>query len=407
MNYIHIKIGNRCFSINQAWIEILVYGTSYYVINLFLLKFLLNYSIDHDNNDQDNSTSKDSKRKNNNKNKIEIIRGGDDSITNEFLAAILKECFKKDVSYKITHPDLVEKIRSFLKATGAHGIKIVPLSIAVIAVIHQNRNFSITEIGGATLMVDNLPALKKVLFKSAVKGATVALVFGCGVVVLTTPTGKIGLSLIHIITRRTILKVLPALAKSPILQKEFLKLLIGSTFFLAPIHKEIGSAITSLPSIQKTLTRLVINCSDYVEALPADANKQNLKYVESYQKPDNRVIIKGSSDHIICIPERQTIRRTLTTIDTVGGKVIIGKTSRLNKKIRTLEFCEVDYKVPNDKIPELRDFNDVINVETLNKAQKMLSDADLLNEDDFNVLPKEPSIKIRNNYQDLDSTDER
>ena len=114
MSYIHIKIGNRCFSIHQAWIEILVYGTSYYFIHSFLLKFLLDYSIDHDNNKK--NTAKDSKRKNNIKNKIEIIHGGEDSISNEFLAEILKQCCKKDVSYKIIHPDLIEKIRSFLKA---------------------------------------------------------------------------------------------------------------------------------------------------------------------------------------------------------------------------------------------------------------------------------------------------
>jgi len=30
----------------------------------------------------------------------------------------------------------------------------------------------------------------------------------------------------------------------------------------------------------------------------------------------------------------------------------------------------------------------------------MLSDANLLNEDDFNMSPKESSIKIRNNYLD-------
>ena len=83
MAYIHFKIGNRIFSIHQAWIGILVYGTSYYLIHLFLLKFLLNYSIEHDNNDQlnndqdnnKNNTDKDSKIKNNSKNKIEILRG--------------------------------------------------------------------------------------------------------------------------------------------------------------------------------------------------------------------------------------------------------------------------------------------------------------------------------------------
>lgn len=403
MSYIDFKIGNRCFSLHQAWIEILVYGTSYYLIHSFLLKFLLNYSIDHDNNDQDNNknnTAKDSKIKNNSKNKIEIIRGGDDSITNEFLAAILKECFKKDVSYKITHPELIEKIRSFLKATADQGIKIVPISVAVIAVIHRNRNLTLLEIGGGTLMVDNLPALKKTLVKSALKGATVALVFVGGGVLITTPAGRTALSLINLITRRTIMpviKLVPGLATNPILQQQFLKLLIGGTLVLTPMNQQIKDAITSLPPIQRTLTCLVINCSDYVEELPADANQQNIKYVESYQKPDSRLIIKGSSDHTICIPEKQTIRRTLTTIDTVGGKVIVGEKSRIDKRLKAYEICEVDYKVHKDKIPEIRDFNDVINVETLNKAEKMLSDANLLNEDEFNVSPKKPSIPIRNN----------
>lgn len=400
MAYIHIKIGNRCFSIHQAWIELIVYGTSYYLIHTFLLKFLLNYSIDHSNNDQDNNPAKDSKRKPTNK--IEMIRGGDDSITNEFLAAILKECFKKDVSYKIIHPDLVEKIQSFLKATRTQGIKIVPISVAVIAVIHRNRNLTMLEIGSATLMVDNLSGFKQALFKSVVKGATVALVFVGGSVLITTPTGKIALSLINLITRRTVMpmiKVLPALAKSPIVQQEFVKLLIGGALLVGPINTQIRTAITSLnlPSIERTLICLRINCSDYVEELAADANQPNLKYLDSYEKPHSQVIFKGSSDHIICIPEKRTIRRKLTTIDTVGGRVIVGEKSRVNKKLRAYEICEVDSKVHKDKVPELQDFNDVINVETLNKAEKMLSDANLLNEDDFNVSPKESSIKIRNN----------
>jgi hypothetical protein len=75
----------------------------------------------------------------------------------------------------------------------------------------------------------------------------------------------------------------------------------------------------------------------------------------------------------------------------------VGEKSRIFKKLKTCETCEVDYKVHTDKIPETGDFNDVINVETLNKAGKMLSDANLLNEDDFNVSPKEPPIRIRNN----------
>lgn len=306
------------------------------------------------------------------------------------------------MSYKITHPDLIEKTRSFLKATAAQGIKIVPISVAVIAVIHQNRNLTMLEMGGGTLMIDNLPALKKTLVKSAVKGGTVALVFVGGSLLITTPAGGMALSLIKIITRRTIMpviKLVPALAKSPILQQEFLTLLIGGTLVLAPINKQINDAITSLPStsIQRTLTCLSINCSDYVEELSADNNQQNIKYVESYQKPDSRVIIKGSSDHLICIPEKQTIRRTLTTINTVGGKVIVGEKSRIDKRLQASEICEVDYKVHKDKIPEIGDFNDVINVETLNKAEKMLSDANILNEDDFNVSPKEPPIRIRNN----------
>ena len=112
------------------------------------------------------------------------------------------------MSYKITHPDLIEKIRSFLKATAAQGIKIVPISVAVIAVIHGNRNLTMLEIGGGTLMVDNLPALKKTLVKSAVKGATVALVFVGGGVLITTPAGRMALSLINLITRRTIMPVI-------------------------------------------------------------------------------------------------------------------------------------------------------------------------------------------------------
>lgn len=400
MSYIHFKIGNRCFSIHQAWIEILVYGTSYYLVHTFLLRFLVNYSIDHDNNDQDN-TAKDSKRKNITMNKIEIIRGGDDSITNELLAAILQECFKKDVSYKITHPDLIEKIRSFLKATAAQGIKIVPISVAVIAVIHKNRNLTMLEIGGGTLMVDNLPALKEDLLKTVLKGAGVALVFIGGSILITTPVGRMALWLIKRRTIMPVIKLVPALAKTPIVQQEVLKILIGSTLFIAPMNKQLIDAITStnlapLAPIQRALTCRSINCLDYVEELPADANQQNIKYVESYQKPDSRVIIKGSSDHIICIPEKQTITRTLTTIDTVGGKIIVGKKSRVDKRVKASEICEVDYKVHKDKIPEIRDFNDVINVETLNKAEKMLSNVNLLNEDDFNVSPTEPAIRIRN-----------
>ena len=75
----------------------------------------------------------------------------------------------------------------------------------------------------------------------------------------------------------------------------------------------------------------------------------------------------------------------------------MGEKSRIDNRLKTYETCEVNYKVHKDKIPEIKDFNDVINVETLNKAEKMLSDANLLNEGDFNVSPKKPSIPIRNN----------
>ena len=119
-----------------------------------------------------------------------------------------------------------------------------------------------------------------------------------------------------------------------------------------------------------------------------------------YQKPDNRVVIKGSSDHIICVPEKQTSIRTLvTTIDTLGNRVIVGPKYLIKNKLKTYDLCAVDYKVNKDKIPEIKDFNDKINVDTLNKAGKMLFDANLLNDDDFDVSPtlKEPSIPIRNN----------
>jgi hypothetical protein len=290
------------------------------------------------------------------------------------------------LSYKITYPDLIEKIRSFLKATAAQGIKIVPISLVVIALINQNRNLTILDIGGGTLIIDNLPALKKTLIKSAVKGGTVALVFIRGSGLITTPAGRMALSLINIITRRTIMpliKLVPALAKNPIVRQELLNVLIGGTAVLAPI--------------QRTLTCLSINCSDYVEELSANNNQQNIKYVECYQKSDSRVMLKGSSDHIICIPEKQTTRRTLTTINTVNGKVIVGEKSRIDKRLKASEICEVDYKVHKDKISEILDFNDVIHVETLNKVEKMLSDANLLNEYNFNVSSKKPSIRIRNN----------
>ena len=211
MSYIHLKINNRCFSIHQAWIEILVYGTSYYLIHWFLFKFLLDYSIDHKDNDQGNTknnTSKDSKIKNKSKNKIEIVRGGADSMTDELLSAILAQCFKKDVSYKITHPDFIEKIRSFLKATAAQGIKIVPISVAVIAVIHQNRNLTILEIGRGTFMIDNAAELKKALVKSVVKGATVSLVVAGGGVLIATPAGRMAVSLINLTIRRLIMPVI-------------------------------------------------------------------------------------------------------------------------------------------------------------------------------------------------------
>ena len=48
---------------------------------------------------------------------------------------------------------------------------------------------------------------------------------------------------------------------------------------------------------------------------------------------------------------------------------MVGEKSRIDKRLKAYEICEVDYKVHKDKIPEIKDFNDVINVETLNKAE--------------------------------------
>ena len=137
-----------------------------------------------------------------------------------------------------------------------------------------------------------------------------------------------------------------------------------------------------------------INCADYVEELPADKIHQNIKYVESYQKPYNRVIIKGSSDHIICIPEKQPIiiRRSVEKIPTLGKTILVGESSSINNRLKASESYQVDYKIHKDKIPEIQDFNDVININMQTKAEKMLSDADLLNKDEFNKSPKKSRI---------------
>lgn len=76
---------------------------------------------------------------------------------------------------------------------------------------------------------------------------------------------------------------------------------------------------------------------------------------------------------------------------------MIGKNARVGDRLKAYEPCQVDYKVHKDKIPKLQDFKNVMNVDRLDKAEKMLSDANLLNEDDFNMALKKPPIKIKNN----------
>ena len=395
-SYIHINIGNRCFSIHQAWIELLVYGTSYYLIHSFIFKFLIKYSIDPDNSNKNNSnnTTKDFKKNNNAKNTkttLNIIRGGDESINNKILAEIIKRCFEKDVSYKITHPDLVEKIRKFIKAPN-QGIKIVPLSVAVIAIIHPNQSHQIVKFGIVKVILENRQEFKTALINSAVKATIMAGVS-------LSPAGRVILLLLDNRALKPIIGRLPTAIAGRILKQKILRLILEGLLIAAPVAPQIGTAIQSIPAVQTQIACLRINCSDFIEELSADDYQENIKYVDSYQKPDTRVIIKGSSDHIICIPEKSIIKRTMTTIPTLDGDIVVGEKCRVKKKIIAHESYEVPYKIYNDPIPETRDFNEIIHVSTQEKAKEILADANLLNEDDFEMSPKakEGPIKIKNN----------
>jgi hypothetical protein len=113
--------------------------------------------------------------------------------SNELLETLLKECFEKDVIYKITHPDLVEKIRTFLQAIGTQGIKIVPISVAVIAVLHRNRSFSMRQFAGSTIMIANLPAFFKALWKVGIKEVLVGVI-EMGISPITSLITKIPIS---------------------------------------------------------------------------------------------------------------------------------------------------------------------------------------------------------------------
>ena len=99
--------------------------------------------------------------------------------------------------------------------------------------------------------------MQKTLVKTILKGATVALVVVEGKVLIATTAERAALAII---------KLVPGLAKYPMVQKKIFQLVLGATVVLTPIHEPIRQVIShTVPPIQRTLTCLPINYSDYVE----------------------------------------------------------------------------------------------------------------------------------------------
>ncbi len=65
MSYVHVTIGKRHFSIYQGWIKLLVYGSTYYFVHCFILKFLTHYSFNSfsANNSNDSTKNYQNQRK--------------------------------------------------------------------------------------------------------------------------------------------------------------------------------------------------------------------------------------------------------------------------------------------------------------------------------------------------------
>lgn len=372
MSYLCISLGNRTFLINQVWIEILVYGTSYYLMHWFLLKFLVNDSSDSwsDNKSRKNHNNKKFSKKNlkhNTRGNINIIRGGDgqDSIDKDFLELILKKCFKTGRNYKVTSLDLETKIRKFIEVAENSGIKVVLTSVAILSILHETSNF--------VVFMRNYGL-------AIIRGVVMAT----DVVTVISPIGRKVIQSIATKALQPILNQLPtSLLKKigELILVRHIAFAAGTGTLLLPIVPQIAEEIVEGVKIISHTKRLyTLDCSDYVKELQADYLQPKVQYVESYEKPDRRVIIKTDSEHIICLPEKSRIRTHVITIPMLDTKVIVGKRSR----IETIGAYKSYYSPYQDKIPKVQDFRDKVTFDKVDEAKKLAEKYGLLNEEDFN-----------------------
>lgn len=133
-------------------------------------------------------------------------------------------------------------------------------------------------------------------------------------------------------------------------------------------------------TINHTKQLCTLDCSDYVEELQADHLQPKVQYVESYEKPDCRVIIKTDFEHITSLPEKSRIKTHVTTILMLGKKVIVGEQSRIAK----ITACKSYYSPYQGKIPKVQDFTDKVTFNKLDEAKKLVENCGLLNKEDFN-----------------------
>ena len=169
-----------------------------------------------------------------------------------------------------------------------------------------------------------------------------------------------------------------------------MRLLLEGGCVLLPITPTVSEAITSIPTTVANFHRLLdLNCADYIQELPSHSVNPEIKYVQSYEKPDRRVIIKDDPDHVICIPSKPFIKSTLTTIPTCGVDLVVVDKYRIRNKIIGLEEHKVSYNVYKEKIPEARNFNTKTSYNIRTRARDLAIEADLRrNEEEFNMEPK-------------------
>lgn len=71
----------------------------------------------------------------------------------------------------------------------------------------------------------------------------------------------------------------------------------------------------------------------WIKNVSITSKEQNIKDVQFYENPDTLVIIKGSPDHIICIPKKPIIHQTLFEILPLGEKVLVRAKTRVKNRV--------------------------------------------------------------------------